>query len=99
MAAVDDIRTMLATSSDVFSAGAVSSPCFFSTYDDTVTTDNFGGAQQTVRRSDALVATADFPNLKEDDPVTVNGTPYKVLDTRLIQDGQMILVNLQKAAQ
>ena len=99
MAAVVDIRLMLATSGDVFSAGAVSSPCFFTTYDDVVTTDNFGGAQQTVRRSDATVATADFPDLKEDDAVTVNGTAYKVLDTRLIQDGQMTLINLQKAVQ
>lgn len=90
---------MLATSGDVFSAGEVSSPCFFTTYDDTVTTDSFGGSQQTVRRSDAMVATADFPALKEDDPVTVNEMAYKVLDTRLIQDGQMTLVNLQKAAQ
>jgi hypothetical protein len=95
MAAADDVRLMLATSSDTFAAGATSSPCFFSTFDDEVQTDNFGGAKQFVRRSHVLVCADDFPDLSEDDAVTVNGKNYTVLDTRLIQDGHMMQVNLQ----
>lgn len=95
MAAADDVRLMLATSSDTFAAGSASSPCFFVSFDDEVQTDNFGGAKQFVRRSYVLVFADDFSDLSEDDAVTVNGSSYTVLDTRLIQDGQMMQVNLQ----
>jgi hypothetical protein len=96
MAAADDVRLMLATSSDTFAAGGISSPCFFSSFDDEVQTDNFGGAKQIVRRSFVLVCADDFPNLYEDDQALVNATSYTVLSTQLIQDGQMMQVNLQR---
>ena len=91
----DDIRAMLATSDDIFSDGTSQSPCFLVTYDDVVRTDNFGGSEQTVRRTAAQVCTTDFPNLQEEDKVAVNDKAYQVLDTRLIHDGRMTLVQLQ----
>lgn len=97
MAAADDVRLMLAISDDIFAAGASSSPCFLVTFDDEIVTDNFGGSKQIIRRSYALVCADDFPNLGEDDTVTVNGANYTVLDTRIIQDGHMLQVNLQVA--
>ena len=57
--------------------------------------DAFGGGKQLVRRSAVQVCTADFPNLQEEDQVAVNDTAYTVLNTRLIHDGRMTLVNLQ----
>jgi hypothetical protein len=93
----DDIRAMLATSDDIFSDGASQSPCFLVNYDDEIQMDNFGGGKQFVRRTGAQICTADFPNLQEDDKVVVNDTAYKVLDTRLIHDGRMTLVQLQIA--
>jgi hypothetical protein len=95
MAAADDIRAILATSSDLFTAGEVSSACILSNYDDEIETDGFGGSKQYIRRSDALVCADDFPNLGEDDAVTVNGAGYKVLSARLIQDGHVLMVGLQ----
>jgi len=95
MAAADEVRAMLATSDDVFTAGAVSGPCFFWTYDDEVQTDAFGGSKQLVRRADAQVCADDFPALGQDDTVSVNGTSYTVFGTRLIQDGHSLMVNLK----
>ena len=93
----DDIRAMLATSDDIFSDGASQSPCFLVTYDDEVQTDAFGGSKQIVRRTAAQICTADFPRVQQDDKVAVNATAYTVLDTRLIHDGRMTLVQLQIA--
>ncbi len=95
MAAADDFRIMLATSDDILATADKSSPCFLCTYDDEVITDNFGGSKQLVRRMEALVCADDFPNLKKDDRITVNGTLYSVLSTRLIQDGHVLMINLK----
>jgi hypothetical protein len=100
VAAVDDVREILATSADTFAAGATSLPCFFTTFDDEVQTDSFGGSKQLIRRAYALVCADDFAALKDDDQVTVTvegvATLYSVLNTRLIQDGHMMQVNLQR---
>jgi hypothetical protein len=98
MAAADDVRYMLSSSSDVFAAGATSSPCFAHTFDDEVELDNFGGSKTIIARFFVLVCADDFPNVKDDDLVTVNGISYKVLDTRRIQDGHMLQINLQRSA-
>lgn len=95
MSAADEVRAMLATSDDVFTAGAVSRPCFFWTYDDEVQMDAFGGSKQIVRRTHAQVCSDDFPALKQDNPVSVNGVAYTVLGTHLVQDGHSLIVNLK----
>jgi hypothetical protein len=99
MSAADDVRLILATSEDTFTAGAVTSPSFITSYDDEIETDTFGGSKQIIRRTYALVCTDDYPAVTEDNLVSATHdgvtTNYKVLDTRRIQDGHMMQVNLQ----
>lgn len=97
MSTADEVRSILQSFDDIFMASDASSPCIFSTYDEEVQTDSFGGSKQTIRRTSAVVCTDDYPALAEEDAVTVNGVAYTVLDVRVIQDGHMMLVNLQKA--
>lgn len=97
MAAADGVRAMLASSGDVFAAGATSSPCFVNTFDEEISLDSFGASKTILARYFVLVCTDDFLNLKDDDQVTVNGITYKVLSTQRIQDGHMLQVNLQRS--
>jgi hypothetical protein len=99
VAAADDVRLILATSDDVFTAAGISTPCIYNSFDEEVQMDNFGAAKQIIRRAYALVCTDDFPNLKQDDQVTVNQVQYKALSTQRIQDGHMMQVNLQVVRQ
>jgi len=92
---LDDIRTMLVDAEDTVSFGGVTAGCFLVTHDNTTPQDRPGAARLN-RDTFIQVAYADFPTVKQNSVVTLNGTTRKVLRVEMIQDGLMLQLWMEK---
>jgi hypothetical protein len=97
-----DIDLILGECGDVFAAGVLTQPCLFTLQDEVVgTNDQFPG--QVMAMSYALVRTSAFPDLKEQDVVSVKPygavsfTNYRAAKILRIQDGRVSQVFLGAA--
>ena len=95
MTAADQLREILSTSDDLFTAGEKTAPCIFNCFDEDLTLPETG-SRQLIARAFAVVCWDDFSDLEEDVQVTVNGDLYSVLDVQRIHDGHAAHVNLQR---
>lgn len=99
----DDIQAILADSEDSFAIvvnvdpwtiGENTYPCIFTSSDE-VLAIGAGGAPQTILRTSAVIAVSDFPTLKNQDYLVVNGVAYQAMNVLKIQDGLMFNVTLK----
>jgi len=88
----DDIRTILADGEDTVTYQGTTYPCFLIQHDNVV--PQTMGGQKLQRDTFVQVCAADFVGIKRDDPIQLDGEPWKVLRSNLVQDGGMLEIFL-----
>lgn len=92
----DDLDLMLADNDDSFSSGTVTTPCQVMQYDE-VAGQSTAVAGQIVGMGNVLLRASAYPDIKTNDPCTLNDVPYRVAQHKRIQDGRVLLVTLGSA--
>ena len=86
-----DIDLMLADGEDTATIGGVTVACQVWTADQIQAKDAQGGGH-SLAMSYILIRTSLFPDLAQDDPLTVNGTQYRAALVSPVQDGKILHV-------
>jgi hypothetical protein len=89
-----EVTSMLSDWGNVLTAGGFTAPCFLDDSEQ-LELEFAGGAGQKVRRITATIRTSDCPDLKANDPISVDGLDYIVWDRTKLGDGALTELTLR----
>lgn len=83
-----DIPTMLADWGNVLTAGELIAACTLDDREELVLEQD-GGSGQVARYTVATIRSSDFPDLKANDPISIDGVGYIIWRRLLLGDGAL----------